>query len=173
MRLQREAPQTPVMLMKAAPSSDLCRFKVDNETCQAGRAARADSITVCCVHTQERRISCQLARGTWGLLITGDAAERNAVTFTSVTCCILISPSPLTLSSVLHYCRLPEAQGRLCTLPIINWKKCWTFQSWSLMTPDSGRRLCGASRNNTVVTCSELCVAGPVREPRGETNGFC
>ena len=36
------------MLMKAAPASDLCRFKVDNETSEAGRGACADSITVHC-----------------------------------------------------------------------------------------------------------------------------
>ena len=46
--------------MKAAPSSDLCWFKVDNEPSQA---ACADSINVRSVHTQERRVSCQLV---WG-----------------------------------------------------------------------------------------------------------
>ena len=107
--------------MKAAPSSDLCWFKVDNEPSQA---ARADSINVRCVHTQERRVSCQLVWGNQGLLITGDVAQRAAVTSTSVPCCILISPSPSTTSSVLRYCHLQGTQVRLFIFHVANWKKC-------------------------------------------------
>lgn len=70
-RLQREAPQTPVKLMKAAPCSDLCWFKVDNEPSQA---ACADPINARCVHTPERRGSRQLEWGCEGLLITEDVA---------------------------------------------------------------------------------------------------
>lgn len=82
------------MLMKAIPSSDLWRFKVDNETSQVGRAACTDSIIMHYVHTQEHRVSCHLVWEDCGLLITRDVAQWGSGTFTTVPAAFQLGPVP-------------------------------------------------------------------------------